>query len=1180
MRLNKRMRSERHRAGMLKRRVSSVVLCLTVLLALVAPPFITGVQAQTEGAVRLADGMNAREGRVEVYLDGQWGTVCDHDFDLVDADVVCRQLGHGAAQEVRANAAFGEGSGPIQMDAVACQGREDRLTQCAYTDTRFTDCGHSRDVGVVCSATGVVVTPTGLTVVEGQSETYTVKLTSVPTGDVTISPTGTVDATVTQGARGGVFTTTNWNEAQTFTVTATDDTDVEGLENIFITHTASGGGYDSVQTPQVRVSIIDNDAPPDQVTGVEVEAATEALVVSWMAALDVTGYKVQWKSDGQVYHATREHVITSGATTRTDITGLSVGTLYTVRVIATRSGSVDGLPSAEATGTPVASGGTTVGGKVRLVDPNGGKFKGRVEIFYDGQWGTVCDDGFDDQAARVVCNQLGHAGTPQALSEAPFGEGTGPIWLDDVACQGNEGSLADCTHRGWGIQDCGHDEDVGVTCNLVPTFDDGSSARLQMAGNTGPDVAVGEPVSATDENLDSLTYSLEGTDAASFTVDANGQLRTSTSRVPKSSYELTLNVSDPYGGSDTIEVTIAAGSSPTGVALSVSPGSVAENAGGTPVTVTGILDGAALESDTEVTVSVGATGDAAEEGTDYASVNDFTLTIDAGEILGTATFTLTPMNDPLGEDDEKISVTGTTAASGLSVSPTELTITDDETVSTEVVLSVDPTSVAEDADGTPVAVIGTLDGGARTEATTVTVSVGSTGDAAEEGTDYASVNDFTLTIDADETSGTATFTLTPMNDPLGEDDEKISVTGTTAASGLSVSGTELTITTDEPVSTEVELTVDPPSVAEDAGDTTFTVTGTLDGGVRTWNTGVLVEVGAAWNAAEEGTDYATVQDFTLAIDAGQTSGTATFTLTPKNDPQGEEDEYVSVTGSSVGYTRVIGTGLRIIDDEPPIAEGTARLVGGMSALEGRVEVYVDGLWGTVCDDGFGLEEALVVCRQLGHAGAQEVRNGAYFGAGSGLINMDDVVCQGTEGRLTECMYARLHNCHHPEDAGVVCSAGSAARVELTVNPTTVAENVGGTPVTVTGTLEDARAEATTVTVTVGAAGDEAVADTDYAAVNDLTLTIGTGQTSGTATFTLTPDNDTLGEGDETISVTGTTTATGLTVTGTELTITDDDTASTEVELSVSLTSVAEDAAGTSVTVTGTLDGGRGRRPRP
>ena len=625
----------------------------------------------------------------------------------------------------------------------------------------------------------------------------------------------------------------------------------------------------------------------------------------------------------------------------------------------------------------------------------------------------------------------------------------------------------------------------------------------------------------------------------------------------------------------------------TEVELTVSLRSVAEDAAGTPVTVTGSLDGGARTSDTPVTVTVGASGDGAAEGTDYAAVNDFTLTIDAGQPSGTATFTLTPTDDLLGEGSEKVSVTGRTTVSGLSVSGTELTITDDEVVSTEVELTVSLRSVAEDAAGTPVTVTGSLDGGARTSDTPVTVTVGASGDGAAEGTDYATVNDLTLTIGTGQTSGTATFTLTPTNDTLGEGDETISVTGTTTVPGLSVSGTELTITDDDSVSTEVELSVSLRSVAEDAAGTPVTVTGSLDGGARTSDTPVTVTVGAAGDGAAEGTDYATVNDLTLTIGTGQTSGTATFTLTPTNDTLGEGDETISVTGTTTvpGLT-VTGTELTITDDDSVSTE--VELTVSLSSVEENAAGTSVTVTGTL--DRGARPDATTVTVSVG-ATADSATEGTDYaavnnftltidaGQTSGtatftLTPTDDLLGEGSEkvsvtGRTTvPGLSVRGTELTITDDEVV------STEVELAVSLRSVAEDAAGTPVTVTGSLDGgARTSDTPVTVTVGASGDGAAEGTDYATVNNFTLTIDAGQTSGTATFTLTPTNDTLGEGGEKVSVTGTTTVSGLSVRGTELTITDDEVVSTEVELTVSLRSVAEDAAGTPVTVTGSLDGG-------
>ena len=128
-------------------------------------------------------------------------------------------------------------------------------------------------------------------------------------------------------------------------------------------------------------------------------------------------------------------------------------------------------------------------------------YEGRVEVFVNGEWGTVCDDLFDSEEATVTCRQLGlqtlckllyilgvfcctvppfFSLDPQITSR--FGAGTGQIWLDDVSCTGSEGRLVDCTHLPLGTHNCGHVEDVGVIC----TPQDGRDGRLRLVDGRTP----------------------------------------------------------------------------------------------------------------------------------------------------------------------------------------------------------------------------------------------------------------------------------------------------------------------------------------------------------------------------------------------------------------------------------------------------------------------------------------------------------------------------------------------------------------------------------------------------------------------------------------------------------------------------------------------------------------------
>lgn len=104
---------------------------------------------------------------------------------------------------------------------------------------------------------------------------------------------------------------------------------------------------------------------------------------------------------------------------------------------------------------------------LRLVNgPN--RCSGRVEVFHSWQWGTICDDNWDLNDAKVVCRQLGCGTAVSAQGLSSFGQGSGPIWLEGVRCLGTEATLAECPVKPWGLHTCSHMEDASVVCSGNP----------------------------------------------------------------------------------------------------------------------------------------------------------------------------------------------------------------------------------------------------------------------------------------------------------------------------------------------------------------------------------------------------------------------------------------------------------------------------------------------------------------------------------------------------------------------------------------------------------------------------------------------------------------------------------------------------------------------------------------
>ncbi|XP_077357962.1 neurotrypsin isoform X2 [Festucalex cinctus] len=439
-----------------------------------------------QGAARLVGGSSSNSGRVEVYLNGQWGAVCDSHWTDRDAGVVCRQVGLSDIGTALRHSQLASGSGLFHFERLGCRGDENSVSACRSRTFVTGDCNHGNEAAVLCAPPEGSGSP--LRLVGGEEDFE-----------------GRVE--VFHGGRWGSVCDDQWDDRDAEVVCR--QLGFSGVAKAWSwAHFGQGSGpilLDAVkctgnelfldQCPHGHWEQHNCDHMED--AGVSCSPYTDGVVrlvggdSPWEGRVEVlhngdwgTVCDDHWTQQhaqvvcGQLGYRGHAEVVSDGLFGE----GAGLILLDDVHCDGSETSLLDcrhgiwgrtdcshaedvgvrcrGKPEDESNDVPVVA--PSTGPLLRLAGGVNRK-EGRVEVYLHGDWGTICDSGWNDLNAVVVCRQLGHSGG--ALAAGGFGQGKGPVHLDQVRCTGKEEFLGECPSLGLNILGCKRGQAAGVKCD-------------------------------------------------------------------------------------------------------------------------------------------------------------------------------------------------------------------------------------------------------------------------------------------------------------------------------------------------------------------------------------------------------------------------------------------------------------------------------------------------------------------------------------------------------------------------------------------------------------------------------------------------------------------------------------------------------------------------------------------
>ncbi|XP_078488291.1 lysyl oxidase homolog 3A [Ciona intestinalis] len=410
--------------------------------------YINGCTAQEEAnasndtlLIRLREGKTENEGRVEIYHRGEWGTICDDDWNIEAANVVCRMLGYDGAWEYLHSGKFGPGEGDILMDNVQCTGDESVISSCQFNGWKNHDCSHHEDAGVKCNKRRLPGFHRNLQTGDEGLDFIRLK---PPRGHRKRLPQ--LDGYVE------FYHQKKWRKV-------------------------CSTGWD-LNTASVICGQLGFPRAEEITDRSHYLARARKKHYYWLSNITCIG------TENKVSQCKFQNVDTSAYNTCPGeplITRCIPGPKYA------RGNFKKGGKRRKHRKHNVLSQKTI---RLKVGSAEG---EGRLEVMRSGRWGTVCHRGWNLWAANVACRELGFGTAKREIINSYFGAGHGPIWLTDLNCRGNETQLSDCQHgyistSAEGYEDselteCNHEHDAGVAC-YVPQFN--ANQRIRLVGGRNP----------------------------------------------------------------------------------------------------------------------------------------------------------------------------------------------------------------------------------------------------------------------------------------------------------------------------------------------------------------------------------------------------------------------------------------------------------------------------------------------------------------------------------------------------------------------------------------------------------------------------------------------------------------------------------------------------------------------